>query len=315
MTRRVLPCLLLLAMVTACSGGSSASPSPSAKSTAASGSASPAAAPELIFNGAVPVADDRELAAQCWGSGTPTVLLEAGGTRSNMGEWPTAFVTRLAADNTVCLYSRAGGEGSTAPDGLLTYDTVIHDAFALLDWLEQEHGVTGPYVFVGWSFGGSVALAEALEHPESTAGLVILDTDPIDDFLKVCAEAGHSRAECRAEFEGDKEAKAIEAEIVAHEHPLPDIPVAIVSALIFPDCFETAGEEVSYGMAGQEITAPDCRTLAERVADAQAAGWGELLPQLTQTRVEAGHDQLISQAGFKIGDVIQGVIDQAGTGG
>ena len=270
----------------------------------------------MIFDGAVPLADDRELAAQCWGSGTPTVLLEAGGTRSNMSNWPTAFVTRLAANNTVCLYSRAGGEGSTPPDGLLTYDMVIHDAFALLDWLEQEYGVEGPYVFVGWSFGGSVALAEALEHPESTAGLVILDTDPIDDFLKVCAEAGNPRAECRAEFESDREAKAIEQDIVANEHPLPDIPVAIVSALIFPDCFETAGEEVSYGMAGQEITAPDCRTLAERVADAHAAGWGELLPQMTQTRVEAGHDQLISQAGFKIGDVIQGVIDQAaGSGG
>ena len=271
MSLRALPCLLGLVLA-ACATAPAASPSVSVPSIAETPRPSPIPEPELLFDGNVPVAEDRELAAQCWGSGTPTILLESGGTRSNMGEWPTGFVKRLAAGNTVCLYSRAGGEGSTPPDGLLTRELVVDDAFTMLDWLGQEHGVNGPYVFVGWSFGGAVAMAEALEHPEETAGLVILDTDPISDFLATCAEQGRPKSECRAEYEGDKEAMQIGADIVAHEHPLPDIPAAIVSALIFPDCVEASGEDVSYDMSGQIITAPDCRTLAERVADVHAQG-------------------------------------------
>ena len=109
--------------------------------------------PAPVFDGTIPVTADRDLSVQCWGSGTPTILLEAGGTSSDLSNWPTLFVTALAADNTVCLYSRAGGPGSTPVDGLLTRQQIVHDADTMLAALEDKHGVTGPYVLVGGRSG------------------------------------------------------------------------------------------------------------------------------------------------------------------
>ena len=267
-----------------------------------------------MFEGNVPVADGRELATECWGSGSPTIVLEGGGTRSNISNWDRAFVMNLAAENTVCRYSRAGGERSTPLDGLLTYDIVISDAVALLDWLRDEHGVEPPYVFVGTSFGGFVALAEALELPEDTAGIVILDTDPPagGDFMTICVGSGRSEVDCQAELDGDREAKELGAAIEARIRPLPDLPAGIVSALIFLDCEPQPGEStVAYNMNGADVTAPDCERLAARVADIHAEGWAEVLPQMTQTRVEAGHDTLTTLARQEIIDVIRDVIARA----
>ena len=236
----------------------------------------------------------------------------------SMSGWATRFVMSLAATNTVCLYSRAGGEGSTPPDGLLTYDMIIGDAFTLLDWLGEEHGVMGPYVFVGWSFGGHVALAEALERPDETAGIVILDNDPpaTSDFMTICTESGRTEADCQAEYEADKEAQQLAEAIRAQISPLPEIPVAIVSAMIFPDCQVAPGESsVSYNMNGADLVAPDCQQLATLVADEHAEGWAEILPQLTQTRVNASHDELINQAGFEVVEVIQAVVAEAAAAG
>ena len=161
--------------------------------------------PPTVFSGTVDVADGRKLAARCIGSGTPTVVLEAGGS-SNMGDWPIAFLETLGSETTTCIYSRAGGPGSTRIVGsLVTRDQILDDAFTLLDTLESEHGVQGPYVWVGWSFGGSVALMEAASaSPEDTAGLVILDTDFPTDFLAVCAASSRTADDCQGEYDRTK---------------------------------------------------------------------------------------------------------------
>ena len=171
----------------------------------------------------------RKLKVRCFGAGVPTVLLEVGGS-GDLNDWPMTFVDLLAAETTTCLYSRAGGRGSTPVEGWQTRDQIVGDAYSLLGQLHTDHGVQGPYVLVGWSFGGSVALAEALEHPETTAGLAILDTNFPSDFIPACTASGHSVEECRASYAGDEEAKSIEKDIVAGVHPLPDIPIAVVSA-------------------------------------------------------------------------------------
>jgi pimeloyl-ACP methyl ester carboxylesterase len=273
-----------------------------------------AAGPERIFTGIVPVGSGRVLEAECWGSGSPTIVLEAGATRSNLDDWDYGFLMRLAEANTVCRYSRAGGGGSTPPEDLLTYELVIGDAFTLLDWLREEHEVNPPYVFVGWSFGGAVALAEALERPEETAGIVILDTDPLStvDFMTQCTGSGRAEADCRAEYDGDLEAQQLGEEIRTRMRPLPDLPAAIVSALVFPDCHLEPGEStVAYNINGSDVTAPDCEELASRVADIHADGWAEILPQMTQTRVSASHDDLTTQASGTLVEVIQDVIARA----
>jgi pimeloyl-ACP methyl ester carboxylesterase len=267
--------------------------------------------PSTVLDGFVDLVGGRRLKARCYGAGGPTVLLEAGGS-SNLDDWPTTFVNLLAAATTTCLYSRAGGAGSTPFAGLLTRAQIVEDAYSLLDSLHRDHGVNGPFVFVGQSFGGSVALAEALEHPETTAGMVILDTNFPSDFIPACIASGHAAADCQATYEDDKEAKSIEKDIIAKVHPLPDIPIAVVSALAQPDCHVEPGvATVTAEIAGTDVTAPDCDALGVVIADKNRTDWGQLGTQVTDTRIDADHDHLVAIASTEIAAIVLRIVTSA----
>jgi pimeloyl-ACP methyl ester carboxylesterase len=308
---RRLPALLAgIGLLAGCAvpAGSASSASPSADQP----TPSPTPAPTQVVDGPIAVTAARELNVQCYGEGSPTILLEAGGTTSDLSDWSDTFVLALARQTTTCRYSRAGGPGSSPVDGLLTRKVIVHDAFTLLDTLHAQYGVSGPYVLVGWSFGGSVILAEALEHPELTAGLVVLDTGFPVDFMKVCTTSGRSRRECQETYDEDEEAKSIEKDIVDRLHPLPDLPVAEVSAMILDDCFLHRGEDsVSYDASGTIVSAPDCDTLAEKLADKNLADWRQVGPQVKEYRVQATHNGLPSEAGPEITAIIEEMLAAA----
>ncbi|HJW21601.1 MAG TPA: alpha/beta fold hydrolase [Candidatus Limnocylindrales bacterium] len=275
-------------------------------STAATPPATPLpTVPPTRFDGRVTLAAGGWLQARCTGIGSPTILLEGGGTEGNIGGWRDIFPNTLAAHTTVCRYSRRGGEGSSAPPDPLTWASMLGDADQLLETVRTEAGIDGPYVFVGWSFGGEVALGEAVAHRESTVGLVILDTDFPRDFMTQCRAAGRSQADCQGEFDSDRVAKQIEVGLVKSIRPLPGVPILLVSAMRpSPDCaVEPGATGVSYGLAGQEITAPDCDTLMRRIADTGLADWSTI-GSVTQSRVDADHDGLIGTAGPQIAELI-----------
>lgn len=84
-------------------------------------------------------------------------------------------------------------------------------------WVEDLAGViaaqaTGPVIVIGHSFGGMVALAHALTHPEQVAALVLCGTYPAFDF----AEEAVGRALARA---SDVQREALLAGLAA---PFPD---------------------------------------------------------------------------------------------
>lgn len=299
-------CASLLA---SCGGqnGTTSSPSPEDSVQA---SASPSRqAPAVVVDGPIDVAPNRHLQVKCLGAGSPTIVLEAGGTTSDLRDWPTFFPATLAETNTVCLYSRAGGFGSTPVDGLLTREGIVADAYTLLGILHDQYGVSGPYLFVGGSFGGSVALAEALEHPETTVGLVILDTGFPSDFMKVCPTSGRSIEECQAEYDADEEAKSIEKDIVDRLQPLPNIPVTEVSAMLLPECFVAPGAtSVSGDASGTILTAPDCEGLATLFADKNLSDWRQVGPQVKEARFQAAHNGLVNQAGPQIIEIIREIL-------
>lgn len=311
---------LVVLAVAGCGSGSDddqasdTSAAPLSSSTASTTSTTKASetSPPTVLDGFVAVDGGRQLKVGCYGAGSPTVLLEVGGS-GDLTDWPVAFVDLLAAETTTCLYSRAGGNGSTPVEGLQTRDQIVGDAYTLLGSLNTDHGVEGPYVFVGWSFGGSVALAEALEHPETTAGLVILDTNFPSDFIPACTASGRSASECQASYTEDEEAKSIEKDIVARVHPLPDIPIAVVSALAQPDCrLEPGATSVTADIAGTDVTAPDCEALGIAIADRNKADWGQLGSQVTDTRVDADHDNLPRDAAAAIAAIVLGIVASAG---
>jgi pimeloyl-ACP methyl ester carboxylesterase len=255
---------------------------------------------DVVYVGSIDIGGDRSLQVRCIGVGAPTILLEGGGIAPSMDAFPYDFVKALGEATTTCQYSQAGTGGSSALPGTRTMAGVVADAYALLDALKQKGNVPGPYIFAGWSFGGEVALAEALAHPDRTKGLVILDTDFVVDFMKTCLAAGRQRADCQAEFDGDIEAKALEAELVPTIHPLPDIPLRIVSAMQFPGCSKADPSTLHASIGGKEVTAADCSGLAGKIADLQRDGWSTVNPALQQIRVEADHDGLVDQAGDQI---------------
>jgi thioesterase domain-containing protein len=182
----------------------------------------------------------------------------------------------------------------------------------LLAALEREANIQGPYVFAGWSFGGTIALAAALAKPDETAGLVIQDTDFIADFMTTCLASGRSQDECQKDY-ADVDALSLEKELLPQIHPLPDIPLQIVTAMELPGCDLSNPDTRHVVIDGKDVIAKDCPALADLIAQAQLDGWSKINPKLRQTLVAAGHDGLIDAAGKQIADVIREVIAEAGT--
>jgi pimeloyl-ACP methyl ester carboxylesterase len=281
-------------------------------STSTTPTTSVAAAPTtsavaVVFDGAVPVDGGRVLLAQCVGHGTPTVLLEGGGIDPSLDDYPPELMSAIGEHTTVCRYSRAGGGGSTPAPRPRTMASILADVDQLLSGLHDKAGVNGPYVFAGTSFGGEVALGEALEHPTETAGLVILDTDFPTPFMPTCLKSGRTQADCQADYDGDSEAKNMDSEVIPLIHGFPALPIQLVTAMIPSGCSIAPGaSSVSAGISGANLTAPNCTSLFVKIADLQIAGWRTLNPQVVQTRVQADHDHLITEA---ITQVEQAILD------
>jgi pimeloyl-ACP methyl ester carboxylesterase len=124
------------------------------------------------IEGSFVVADDgRKLALICWGEGSPTVILETGGT--NIEEWGSDVQVRpLAQRGRVCTADRAGtGASDSAPNRKREADDVIADLSAVL----AAASVDGPYVFLGRSFGSMVLTYYAQEKPNGVLGVVVFD--------------------------------------------------------------------------------------------------------------------------------------------
>ncbi len=114
------------------------------------------------------------LAYQCEGSGSPTVILEAGYTASGIGAFGETIQPALAGTTRVCTYDRAGvGVSDARPASVtpLTSVTQARELHAMLDAIGEQ----GPFVHVGHSYGGMIARAFAATYPAETVGLVLLD--------------------------------------------------------------------------------------------------------------------------------------------
>jgi len=309
----------------ACSGSTGSTQPASAATTAgptgtapSAAAATPTARPsttpgpgDVVYDGRIDVGGNRKVEVRCVGIGSPTILLEGGGITPSLDEYPYAFVNNLGQTTTTCHYSRAGGGTSSAPVGTRTMAGTVDDAYAMLAALESQAGIKGPYVFVGWSFGGTVALAEALAKPKDTVGLVILDTGANTDFMATCLGSGRTQADCQKDYDADIEAKALGDELVPKMHPLPDIPLRLVSAMRQPSCSPADPATLRADLNGRIVVAKDCSDLARIYAKDELDGWSMVNPKLEQTLVDADHDGLIEQAGDEVSPIILDLVRKA----
>jgi pimeloyl-ACP methyl ester carboxylesterase len=130
----------------------------------------------------VPVFDTL-LHLDCTGSGAPTVVLEAG-LGGNFLDW-TLVQPKLAMTQRVCSYDRAGAGFSARTTRQRSIANITEELFQLV----RQGDVARPFVLVGHSFGGLIAMDYARRYPADVAGLVLLDAMHPDQFDRF-AEAG-----------------------------------------------------------------------------------------------------------------------------
>ena len=127
------------------------------------------------------------------GAGPPVVLIH--GASGNLRDWTLGAAQAIAAANTVFAFDRPGpGLSGRPPRGnerLAVQAGLIRGGLARL-------GV-GRARLVGHSYGGSVALAWALDAPESVDGMVLLATP---------SHPGPSRARARHQPAGGADRRA-----------------------------------------------------------------------------------------------------------
>lgn len=106
----------------------------------------------------------------CTGSGSPTIVLDAGLGGSSL-DWSLVQPT-LAATTRVCAYDRAG-MGWSDPSPAPRTPAIIADE---LHTLLVKADIAGPYVLVAHSLAGKSARLFARRHRDEVTGLVLVDT-------------------------------------------------------------------------------------------------------------------------------------------
>ena len=135
----------------------------------------------------------HELYLECRGTGSPTVVLEAG-YRSPATIWTddlvqpdaprTMVLPGVAAFTRVCTYERPGTavvlDGAVQPSRSqdVPMPRRVVDMVADLHALLHTAGVPGPYVLVGHSLGGLLVQLYASTYPQDVVGMVLVDALP-----------------------------------------------------------------------------------------------------------------------------------------
>lgn len=112
------------------------------------------------------------------GSGDPVVVLLHGLIVDSLAGWYFTVAGALARESSVVLYDLRGHGRSERPPTGYAVDDMVADLDALLDALGLEDR---PVELVGTSFGGLLALAFAIEHPQRVRGLGLVDANLADE--------------------------------------------------------------------------------------------------------------------------------------
>src|SRR5215472_133823 len=114
------------------------------------------------------------LAYECAGTGSPSVILEAGYTASGISTYGPVILPALARRTRVCTYDRAGDGLSDARPASVRPLTGATQARELHTLLQVIHAGP-PYVLVGHSYGGMITREFAALYRHKMAAMVLLD--------------------------------------------------------------------------------------------------------------------------------------------
>jgi pimeloyl-ACP methyl ester carboxylesterase len=106
----------------------------------------------------------------CTGTGSPTVILEAGPNESSV-IWQLVQ-PEISSFTRVCSYDRAGFGWSDAPKGPRTASNSADELQRLL----TRAAVPGPYILVGHDFGGLISRVFTARNRKQVVGMVLVDS-------------------------------------------------------------------------------------------------------------------------------------------
>jgi pimeloyl-ACP methyl ester carboxylesterase len=268
--------LLGIALVLAGCGGED----PAADDATRTTTPSPSTSQPTLVEDTYDIGDGKHLYLECYGSGEPTVLFEAG-DESGVSSWG-AVSTKVAEHTRICGYDRLGVGASDAATGCREMDDLIADKLAVLDAAKVE----GPYVLVGTSGGGYLSAEHAMRRPQDTLGIVIVDTFPaitnpppdLAKQLKCDAPANVER----------RDYQRVEHAAWDHRHKVGNIPLVLIS-----------------NDYGDEATNRE-----ERTSVKEQRGWFALSPDHRQVVVDTGHNVFYDQPDV-VADAILEVLEKA----
>ena len=117
-----------------------------------------------------------QLHINCTGTGSPTVILDAGLGGSSL-DW-SKVQPAVARFTRVCSYDRAGYGWSQSGPGPRTSQQIVTELHLLL----AKAKINGPYVLVGHSAGGLNMRLYAYRYPADVVGMVLLDATSEHQF-------------------------------------------------------------------------------------------------------------------------------------
>jgi pimeloyl-ACP methyl ester carboxylesterase len=150
------------------------------------------------FAGLVTIPSGRQLYLECHGTGSPTVIFEAGlrgrgdfwlySADGGFGSGPFA---KVASSTRACFYDRPGtllGPSAVSRSTPVPMPRSTGEAATDLHDLLGTAGVAPPYVLVGSSTGGLIARQFTAGYPLDVAGLVLVDA--ISEFVQKLMKPG-----------------------------------------------------------------------------------------------------------------------------
>src|ERR1700691_2180362 len=108
----------------------------------------------------------------------PTIVIEQGAGEPSRLWWPVQ--DKIAEFASVCTYDRAGYGWSEPAAAGRTIAERAEELHALL----TNAAIPGPFILVAHSYGGFIVRCFARNHPNQTAGLVLVDTPEEAAFFR-----------------------------------------------------------------------------------------------------------------------------------
>jgi pimeloyl-ACP methyl ester carboxylesterase len=231
------------------------------------------------FDGLVDIGNGRRIYLTCRGSGSPTVLLEAG-SGNNAQIWDQialppdsdkeAVFPAVAGFTRVCAYDRPGTlldethlSRSDPVTGRRTAEDMVADVHALV----EAAGLERPLVLAAHSFGGLIVRLYALTYPDDVAGLVLVDSAHESGYATI--ESLLTPAQFAAAFppEGEDEpgvesldvfTSADQVAAAQAASPLRDMPVIVLThggPFPYPEDYPVEALEALWTSAQKQLAA------------------------------------------------------------